>query len=78
MMTDGMHMMMGGGMLGGMLIVLLILLTLIGLGVTLLIRTVRWQRSQPTNALRMLDARLASGDIDPQEYQERRQLLQRP
>jgi len=38
MMTDGMHMMMGGGMLGGMLIVLLILLTLIGLGVTLLMR----------------------------------------
>lgn len=70
-----------GGMMGEMLIPWLLngllLIGLITLGSILLLRGTRsdgW-RSGKSQALQLLNTRLASGDIDVQEYEQRRRLI---
>ena len=78
MMNNCMEMMGGmGGMMLFWLVGGLLLLGLIALSVLLLVRGVlgRGRSGGTSQALQLLDTRLASGDIDVQEYEQRRRLL---
>ena len=74
--------MMGGGMMGGgmmwpMMLEMLLIWTLVLVGVVLLVRLL-WTGSgggEPT-AQHILQERLARGEIDREEYQERLSTLQ--
>ncbi len=74
--------MMGGGMMGGMMwpmmLGMLFVWTLLIVGAVLLVRFVwtRWGGGEST-AQRILQERLARGEIDREEYQERLSTLQR-
>ena len=78
--------MMGGNMMGGMmggmmwpmLLGMLLLWTLAIVGIVLLVR-ILWTRTGggKDDALGMLQERYARGEIDREEYQERRSVLQR-
>jgi len=74
--------MMGGGMMGGMMwpmmLGMLLVWTFVIVGAVLLVRFVwaRWGGGEPT-AQRILQERLARGEIDREEYQERLSTLQR-
>jgi putative membrane protein len=78
-MMDGMGGM--GGMMGGMLALWLLIgilfIGLVALGAILLLRgsvSGGW-RGGESQALQLLNTRLASGDIDVQEYEQRRRLI---
>lgn len=82
MMNGCMEMMGGmGGMMGSMMLPWLfsglLLLGLVTLGVILLLRgtTGGGGRGNTAHALQLLNTRLASGDIDVQEYEQRRRLI---
>ncbi len=88
-MTDGhmmgsgmMEHMMGGGMMGGgmmwpMMLGMLLFWTLVVAGIVLLVRLL-WNRMDggKTDPLSILQERFARGEIDIEEYQERRSVLQ--
>ncbi len=72
---------MGWGMWLGMGISTLILLILIGLLVWAIVKVGRLETPKPPHqpdrpsALQLLDERFARGDIEPDDYNERRRLL---
>jgi putative membrane protein len=67
---------MMNGMMGPMLIGMLLFWGLVIVGLVLLVRMV-WSRiSTSPNALSTLQERLARGEIDREEYGERRRVLQ--
>ncbi len=78
--------MMGGGMMGGnmmggmmwsMMLGTILILILVIVGVVLLVRLL-WNRVDggKTDALNILQERFARGEINLEEYQERRSVLQ--
>ena len=71
--------MMGGwGMMGGwMLLWSVLLLALVVLGIVLVVRRGRGDETPPPrpDALRVLEERFARGEIDRQEFEERRRTL---
>lgn len=74
---------MGGmmsGMMGFWLLSGLVLIGLIALGATLLLRgsVGGGRRGDRSLALQTLNARLASGEIDVQDYEQRRRLIVEP
>ncbi len=76
---DGQHMMWGGGM-GGLfgIVMMLIMVALIAAVVALIWRAINPGKSQTTSddsALGILKERYARGEIDKQEYEERRRIL---
>jgi putative membrane protein len=72
--------MMGGGMMGGMMGTMilgtLLLLALFAIGVVLLMRLGRNDTNRTSSAMRILQERFAHGEIDLEEYQERKSVLQ--
>ena len=73
--------MMGGGMMGGMMWPMLLLTLFIGgLVMTGIVFLVRYLSSTGTGtnstALNILQERYARGELDHEDYQERRQLLE--
>lgn len=74
--------MMGGGMMGGMMLMMLLgtvlFVALLIAGIVLLVRFLRGGTGgSGSEALNILQARFANGEIDREEYQERRMTLQR-
>ncbi len=74
---SGMGGMMGGMMWWPMLLGMLLFWTLVIVGIVLLVRLL-WNRvdGRTTDALSILQERFARGEISPEEYQERRSVLQ--
>jgi putative membrane protein len=71
--------MMGGGMMmGGMMLGMLLFWTLVIVGIVLLVRFI-WDRTAGghSDALSILQERFARGEINREEYEERRNILQR-
>ncbi len=73
-------MMMGGGMMGGMLGMMLVgtflVLALVMAGVVLLVRVFRTHAGAAEHTpLTLLQERFARGELDIEEYQERRSIL---
>jgi uncharacterized membrane protein len=77
MMRTMMGGMMGGTMMGPMFFWMLLIGGLVVIGLILLIRLL-WTATSRTasNALQILQERFARGEIDREEYEERRKLLQ--
>ena len=76
---DGEHMMWGGGM-GGMfgIVMMLIMVALIAAVVALIWRAInpgKQERTSDVSALGILKERFARGEIDQQEYEQRRRVL---
>jgi putative membrane protein len=67
--------MMGGGMMGPMLLWTLLLVALLGIGLVLIVRVLRSGTSGAGNAVHILQERFARGEIDREEFEERRSLL---
>lgn len=73
--------MMGGGMMGGMMLPMLLVMLLVGAlivaGIVFLIRHLS-SGGTGTNstALKILQERYARGELDHEDYQERRRLLE--
>ena len=71
------HMWGGGGMIFGAIVMILVVAAIIGL----VVLTVRWfgggpaRRGSGRTALDILEERFARGEIDAQEFQERRRTL---
>lgn len=69
--------MMNGGMMGGMMLMMVLFWILVIAGIVLLVRLL-WNRTpgDTPNGLYILQERFARGEIDLEEYQERRSVLQ--
>jgi len=67
--------MMGGSMMGPMLLWILLLVALLGIGVVLLVRFLTTGTSGAATAMQILQERFARGEIDREEYEQRRNIL---
>lgn len=69
----------GTGSWVGMVILMVLFWGLVIVGILWLVRSAAGTQppSQRADAMAVLDHRLASGEISPEEYQERRQLIER-
>jgi len=75
MMRTVMGGMVGSTMMGPMFLWALLIGVLIVAGIMLLVRLLLTHTGKATTALQILQERFARGEIDRQEYEERRKLL---